>query len=519
MSEKRSNSQYTLFMVTQELEYHFGKTAKEINEKIEEKFEDNLDFSYTNVHNDDYNEIWSYSTKSYDKVLKEFHAHSVIKVKRKMTINAVAELLEIEPQYVEKPKSKGKYAKSNMLAYLIHAKDPDKTQYDPEEVVHSKDALPYKEVYAYYKKEWDLGKAKKRTELTEIEVDDLIEKIENEEIIDKNQILLTDSYFRCYSRHSTRIDRALEIAAERRMARGVQSIKEGSLKQVIFITGEPRKGKSYLTDQITSTLAKEKSWLVGEGAVSNCLDDYNGEEIFVLDDARGSSMKAEEWTRLLDPRKANRGAARYHNRLMSPQVIVFNCYKDIDEFFYFTKGIGEADKSEALDQFIGRILIRLVVHAPNDVDISLSHERPYKRELEVTDRYGNVEKKSITTEHSFVTICEHQTTENTVALVAALVCANQHSGKVTEAMMEAVGKLKVPYKNVLEEDETLLLEAQKSEEEREALLQAEKEKELERKKAEEEEAFKNRLSKLSVEDFLKLKEEYNQEFEEMFSIK
>ncbi len=450
--KKRQNTQFTLFMITQDLEHHIGKSAKKINDQVENRVGENYEFAHTIVHNRDCQCVWNYQKKQYEAVPKNEHAHTVLKLKKKVTINALADLLGIEPQYIEKPKA-GNNALGKMLAYLIHARDPDKFLYDPTEVYSSVGAIPYTEIYAKNKKQWEMDRARVRTKQTEIETDDLIEKIETGEIIDREQILLTDEYYRCYSRNSGRIDKALEIASQRRQAQNVQRIKDGNLKQAIFITGAPRKGKSYLTDQITDALGKEHGWRVNSGAASNCFDNYNGEEIFILDDARGSSMKAEEWTRLLDPRKANWGSARFHHKMMSPQVIIFNCYKDVDEFFYFTKGIGENDKSEALDQFIGRILIRIFVHKPDDIDVSLAHERPSTRTISFEDRYGNLEEHTIHTDHSFVTLCEHQTNENVVALVSALICANQHAGKVTDAMMNAVAKLQIPYNNILLDDE------------------------------------------------------------------
>lgn len=446
--KKRKNTQFHLFMITQDLEHHIGKTPTEVNQEIEKRLGDNFKYSHTIMHDRCYTTEWDYQEKKYKPVLKRKHMHTVLKVNKKMTINAISEALDIPAQYIEKPKA-GKNAEDYMLAYLIHAREPDKVLYEPNEVTSSNSAIPYSSIYSQRKKNWELDRAKKRTKQTEIETDDLIEKIEIGEIVDVDQILLTDEYYRCYSRNSTRIDKALEIASRRRQAQNVQLIKEGNLKQVIFITGAPRKGKSYLTDQITHKIAQDKNWLIGEGAISNCLDDYNGEEIFVLDDVRGSAMKAEEWTRLLDPRRANRGSARYHNKMMSPQLIIFNCYKDVDEFFYFTKGISEHEKSEAIDQFIGRILIRIVVHAKDDIDLSLSDEKPSERYLEIIDKDGYPEYKLIKTEHSFVTICEHQTNENIIALVSALICANQHSGKVTDAMMNAIATVNKEYNNVL----------------------------------------------------------------------
>lgn len=52
---------------------------------------------------------------------------------------------------------------------------------------------------------------------------------------------------------------------------------------------------------------------------------------------------------------------------MACRVIVINSEKDVIDFFYFLKGTG-GDKSEAMDQFIRRIMARAIVYRVPDSD-------------------------------------------------------------------------------------------------------------------------------------------------------
>ena len=66
--------------------------------------------------------------------LAEPHIHALLKFKKGATLSTLAEKIGLEEQHLEKSKS-GRYGYDNLLAYLIHAKDKDKYQYSPDEVV------------------------------------------------------------------------------------------------------------------------------------------------------------------------------------------------------------------------------------------------------------------------------------------------------------------------------------------------------------------------------------------------
>ena len=155
------------------------------------------------VHNKDFRKVWSEAVMGYVDELKTPHFHQVIVFEeRKFNINQIAEIIGIEAQYIEKPK-RGSYAVDNMIAYTIHAKDADKYQYNPKEVdslcsKEAKNSRRFMEIYNEKKQEWEAGKVVKTQQKAKKDAPALKDMILRGEIT-KNQILLTDEYYRVYA--------------------------------------------------------------------------------------------------------------------------------------------------------------------------------------------------------------------------------------------------------------------------------------------------------------------------------
>ena len=332
------------------------------------------------IHDKDVREVWDTTTNNYVIEQKPPHFHAVIKFLKDEkgcvhggTLKAIATAVGLEPQYVEKPK-RGKYAYDNMLSYLIHIKYPDKAQYEPTEV-YTSPGTNYMEYYRLNKKAWEAGRVKKIAEQARIDIDGLEEKILTGEIC-RNQILLTDEYYAIYARYKRRCDDALDTYAQRKIAKTIQAMENGDFKvSVIFVTGRSHSGKSVFTDNLVKSVQKKAKakfgvdWDVCSCAASNPFDEYNGEEILVMDDLRGVALSASDWLKLLDPDRINVGSARYRNRKIACRTIIINSEKDVFEFFYYLKGSGGGNRSEAMDQFIRRIMARVRVYrVPDGMD-------------------------------------------------------------------------------------------------------------------------------------------------------
>lgn len=384
---------------------------------------------HTIIHDKDVREVWDNVANNYVVEQKPVHFHSLIRFWKDETgklwggtIDKIANAVGLETQYVEKPK-KGKYAYDNMLAYLTHIKDADKYQYDVSEVksmglMDTKKNKPlfktYEQYYSERRKDWFEGRAKKKREKANVDIDMLEELILTGEVV-KNQILLTDEYFDIYARNKRRCDDAFDTYAQKKIARTIQAMENGEFKvSVFFITGTSHSGKSVFTDNLVKQIQKDikaemgVDWTVCSVASNNPFDEYLGEEILVMDDLRGMSLTPSDWLKLLDPDRINTGSARYRNKKMACRVIVINSEKDVLEFFYYLKGNGGGDaKAEAMDQFFRRILARVKVYrVPNDMDVrrievgQMQETNRYLAEVPGTHNYNGMRER-VSLHHDF----------------------------------------------------------------------------------------------------------------------
>ena len=342
--------------------------------------------AYGIVHNDDWRTKWDETEKKELKEKKVDHIHILCKVwdekwPKGVHLKLIADTLGIRQSDIERPKA-GKFSYDNMLAYLIHAKDADKTLYDPQKVfsngltLNGKDALfdDYQTIYDNRKQEWERGRAKKTKDRAKVDVDLLVEKVLTGQVT-RSQVVLTDDYYNVYSRNSRVIDDAFKVYGERRAYKTLQALENGEYKlTVFFITGDAGAGKTRLAKKFVEQLIKVSSeyddaWRVCHTAASNPMDDYNGEEILFMDDVRGSALSASDWLKLLDPYNASPASARYHNKMPVCRAIIITSTKEPLEFFYYCKAMGGGDRSEALDQFMRRVqCLTRVIKADDFVD-------------------------------------------------------------------------------------------------------------------------------------------------------
>ena len=325
------------------------------------------------VHNADKRKVWNPAENAYAFEEKFVHVQLVGKFagrKNGLTLPALAHALGIEENIIEKPK-RGKYAYDNMLAYLIHAKDEDKHQYDVSEVV-TELGESYAEIWKKNKLSWEKGRAAKNKKRAQVDVDWLIDEARFGRIT-KRQIQADDDMYRTYSlpENKGKIESALQSAAERRMSQTVDAMARGEFSTTImFIYGPSGTGKSILVKALNRYWREVNGWDVANLAASHAMDDYMGEDIIWLDDSRSGAMSAEDWIKLIDPHNANSASARYSNKpQVAPKVIVINSNKTPLEFFYYAKNVGGGDRSEAVDTFFRRLQWYITVLDPWELGI------------------------------------------------------------------------------------------------------------------------------------------------------
>lgn len=337
---------------------------------------------YIIQHNKDVQTGWDEVTLQEVVTYKSHHIHCVVKFGKGGTIAQIAQAVGLEPQFIEKA-GKGKYGYDNLLSYLIHIKYLNKHQYDFREVI-TICGKSYAAVYMERRVAWEKGRAKLQTKESHEGVDWLEEKILSGELT-RSEIMLTDDYFNIYARNKRRCEDAFDTLSQRKAYKCMQALERGEFKNTIFyVTGRSHSGKSVFTDRLVAAIQRRvkeitgESWCVCSVAASNPFDDYSGEEILVMDDIRGVALTSSDWLRLLDGDRVNMGSARFHNKMVSARVVIINCEKDIIDFFYYVKNNGGKDRSEAMDQYLRRVLAHVLVYRVPAYDGTASEERRIK---------------------------------------------------------------------------------------------------------------------------------------------
>lgn len=327
----------------EELVKRFEKDGCEVNE------------AYGILHDKDLISIWNQDEMKNIEELKAKHVHILIKFGKGDTLNSLAVKAGVAPQYLEKAKS-GRYGYDNLLSYLVHAKDQDKYQYSPDEVITVSGEV-YNSVYNRRMEAWVRGRATKEAKATDLSVDYLISEILDGKLT-KSQVLLTNEFYKVYALHKRKINDAFDTAGESKSYQTIADLDAGKFKKtVLFIQAESGVGKTVLSKKVISILQNivlkkmEQRWDYCLTASNNAFDEYNGQDILFLDDIRGDSLSVSDWLKLLDPFTISPISARYHNKMGSAKVIIITSTKKPSEFFSIAKG----NFHEDLGQFFRRI--------------------------------------------------------------------------------------------------------------------------------------------------------------------
>lgn len=308
------------------------------------------------VHDKDLAYPDSQDDPRYKDVPKPPHIHMVVNFTKRVEINVIhgASML-VNASQIEQAKG-GRYALENMLAYLIHAKDPDKYHYDPKEVKfwNGNELGNYEDYYEQHKEAWKKRSATVTANNGKADLDWIISEI-NQGNLTKENLLLTDSLRIVYAQNKRKIDDALNVYSQAIMAKAMNDFKAGGFTlKTLFFHGKAGAGKTTVLKAFANSLLvrhpdwQEPFW----GGATDSLQDYKGQEIIILDDVRAQSMSASDWVKLLDPYNVSPTAGRYHNKTSICHYLFISAIDSPMKFFSYTKSLG-AD--EPLDQFIRRL--------------------------------------------------------------------------------------------------------------------------------------------------------------------
>lgn len=346
-----------IFSITQKLDenYWFDWTDEEIstfgNLKqhaaiIKRKLEGNgiaVEEMHAIYHDKDSKIIWNDYTKLKETVYKDIHIHVLLKTVDGQDVETIATAVGVQPQYIEYAK-RGKYAYNNMLSYLIHAKDTQKHQYSPKEVI-TLVGEDYSKIYQENKLNWQKGALVKTDDqkvhkLTTRQIDVLLEKIMDNEV-SRAYVENMPEPRMAYISNRRLFENAFEIANKNKFQRYRQDLAEMKFKKInVYLYGDTGVGKSALAREISKAVTEKvyndtrKVWNTVSLAARNAMDEYTDEEIIILDDFRSNSMDFNEILTLLDPHHTSPAPARYHNKHIQYRLAIITAPYKLKTMYY-----------------------------------------------------------------------------------------------------------------------------------------------------------------------------------------
>lgn len=323
---------------------------------------DELAFKFSGIeHNKDTRILFDPEKQTEVIEPKENHIHGFIELAKKRDLNVIAEWIGIEPQYIEIPK--GRYGRENMLAYLIHAKNPEKYRYDAKDV-QTFGTWDYMDYYMEKNRSWEEYRATASVKTNKTKVDWLVKQVQLGKIT-MTDIMENDSYKMVYADNMRLIKDAQQFLNEERAFSTIRALENGEFQlSVNFVTGKPGAGKSYFANELCKKLEDKHGWRTYEASGTNPMDNYSGEEILFLDDLRSNSMTATDWLKTLDHLSKSAMSARYNNKGRAYRTIIMTAYEEPYTYFSYMKGSGGTD--EALAQFIRRLMYTIKVYRLDD---------------------------------------------------------------------------------------------------------------------------------------------------------
>lgn len=278
---------------------------------------------------------WAYiihdKDTSKDGTPVEPHIHLYLNFGRSgATFDTVAKWFKDEPQYVDKVHGR----KSDILMYLTHLNAPEKYQYEKTDVISN----------------FDIEKAIKEDKTTEYileTIDATVFDFAQEKITyAQAHQCLQDMKIMCKSMELLdywikAVDRIQKLWKQQ----CTLSTKGKRDMQIIFIHGKSGSGKSTYAEMYADMLCKVKGYrdYSRSSAINDIMQDYMGEDIFILDDYRdvdeatGTTQNLTDVLKMLDPHFASSSRSRYTNKTFTGKLIIITSTKDPLLWFEKTK--------------------------------------------------------------------------------------------------------------------------------------------------------------------------------------
>lgn len=346
--------------------------------------------AYAILHNRDVHTIDDYLSDDGANYVpgspKDDHVHFVARSCNKktgLTLDAIAKALQVPANMIEKPSSGG-HAFENMLAYLIHVKYAEKTQYRPDEVVTLR-GMPYATVWAERREIWEQGRASVSFKNLSERIDWLREQcllghIRRADIMrtvpDGNggeQPCVLYRIYTCSKNARTEIDAALESATELRLATSAEALRNQEFEKVnYYIHGPSRAGKTQFAESVLDTvtafcpLPDVQHWRYNRLPAGHPLEQFDGSQVVIINEMRSSTFDYQTFLTFMDQHDCDPVAARYRNRPAGAQrLTLMTTPMPPLQLFNFMRGVGGGiTKFDSLDQAIARMNFMIEVLDP-----------------------------------------------------------------------------------------------------------------------------------------------------------
>lgn len=242
----------------------------------------------------------------------------------------VAKWFNDEPQYVNKVHGR----KADVLLYLTHRNAPEKYQYKDDEVISNFDLKQAIEEdqksHSLIEQTEDIVYTFMRGEITYSQANKKIE--ETKKICNNKQ--LADVIFNT----TERVEKIWKQQCK-------MSTKGKRNMKIIFIHGDSGSGKSTYAELYAKMLCEKKGYrdFSRSSASNDIMQDYMGEDIFILDDYRdvdemtGKSESLSDTLKMLDPHYASSSKSRYTNKTFMGKLVIITSTKDPLLWFEGTK--------------------------------------------------------------------------------------------------------------------------------------------------------------------------------------
>lgn len=240
-----------------------------------------------------------------DGTPKHTHYHVYLRFNTTIDFTVIKKAFDVEIGNVQ-------YIHSNnydtACLYLVHKNQPEKYQYNPDDVVSSFN-------YPLF-----LKNAEKKMS-REAKLKQLREGIEEGTINRFNlDDFVTMDEFAKYSKEIEKYFKYREMQRERLQRH----------KKCMFIHGDSGCGKTYFAKQFCES--KGLSYYVSSSS-NDPLDGYKGQNVVILDDLRGSSFSFSDLIKILDNNTSTLAKSRYYNKLLECDYIIITSVMPLEEFY------------------------------------------------------------------------------------------------------------------------------------------------------------------------------------------